>query len=64
MRVIWGHGQSGKLWLLAVTSTQPSVLAPSLPTVAAAGVPGYEAVSMTGVFAPAKTSTAIISKLN
>ena len=58
------HGQSGKLRLLAVTSAQPSALAPGLPTVAASGVPGYEAVGMTGLFAPAKTPAALITRLN
>jgi len=58
------HGKAGKLRALAVTSAQPSVLAPGLPTIAASGVPGYEAVSMTGMFAPAKTPDAIIKRLN
>jgi tripartite-type tricarboxylate transporter receptor subunit TctC len=35
-----------------------------LPTVAASGVPGYEAVGRTGIWAPAKTSAAIINRLN
>ena len=58
------HVKSGRLKALAVTSDQPSALAPGLPTVAASGVPGYEAVSMTGTFTPAKTSKAIINRLN
>ena len=49
------HVKSGKLTALAVTSAQPSALLPGLPTVAASGLPGYESVSMTGMFAPAKT---------
>jgi len=49
---------------LAVTSAEPSALAPGLPTVAASGLPGYEAVNMTGMFAPAKTSAAIIKRLH
>jgi tripartite-type tricarboxylate transporter receptor subunit TctC len=56
--------RSGKLRALAVTSLEPSVLAPGLPTVAAAGLPGYEAVGMTGMWTPVKTSTAIINRLN
>jgi tripartite-type tricarboxylate transporter receptor subunit TctC len=35
-----------------------------LPTVAAAGLPGYEAVGMTGMFVPAKTPAAVINRLN
>ncbi len=58
------HVKSGRLRALAVTSAQPSALAPGLPTVAAAGVPGYEAVTMYGLYAPAKTANAIIARLN
>ena len=56
--------KSGRLRGLAVTSAQPSVLAPGLPTIAAAGLPGYEAVGITGAYAPAKTPAAIINRLN
>lgn len=58
------HVKSGKLRALAVTSAEPSRLAPDLPTVAASGVPGYEAVSLLGIFAPAKTPATIMSRLN
>ena len=47
------HLRSGKLKALAVTSAQPSVLVPGLPTIAASGLPGYECAVQTGVFAPA-----------
>lgn len=56
--------KSGKLRGLAVTSAEPTALAPGLPTVAASGLPGYEAVGMTGMFVPAKTPAAIIDRLN
>jgi tripartite-type tricarboxylate transporter receptor subunit TctC len=49
---------------LAVSSAQPSALLPDLPTIAASGLPGYEAVSPAGVFAPARTPAALISRLN
>ena len=58
------HVKSGRLRALAITSAEPSPLAPSLPTVAAAGVPGYEMVGRTGVFAPGKTPTPIVNRLN
>ena len=58
------HVKSGRLRALAVTSAQPSALIPGLPTVAASGLPGYEAVSIFGMFAPAKTPAAIINRLN
>ena len=58
------HVRSGKLKALAVTSAKPSALVPGLPTVAATGLPGYEVLSVDSVYAPAKTPTAIISRLN
>lgn len=56
--------KSPKLKALAVSTKQPSALAPGLPTLASAGVPGYESSSPLAVFAPAKTTAAIVSKLN
>ena len=56
--------KSGKLRALAVTSAQPSALFPGLPTVAASGLPGYESVVLTAMFAPAKTPVTIIRRLN
>jgi tripartite-type tricarboxylate transporter receptor subunit TctC len=58
------HLRSGRMRALAVTSAQPSALAPELPTVAAAGLPGYEATAYNGLLAPAKTPPAIIARLN
>ena len=57
------HIKSGKARALAVTSAQRSVLYPDLPTIAAT-VPGYESVSMTGVFAPPKTPAALLNRLS
>lgn len=54
----------GKVRALAISSMTPSALAPELPTIAASGVPGYEAVSVNSLFAPAKTPAAIITRLN
>mgnify|MGYP002067675480 CR=1 FL=1 len=56
--------KSGKLRALAATSTEPSALAPGLPTVAAAGLPGFELEGASGIWAPSKTPAAIISRLN
>jgi tripartite-type tricarboxylate transporter receptor subunit TctC len=58
------HIKSGKLRALAVTTTQPSPLAPGLPTLASSGVPGYESTSPLAILAPAKTPRAIVAKLN
>jgi tripartite-type tricarboxylate transporter receptor subunit TctC len=57
------HAKAGRLKALAVTSLQPSALAPGLPPVAAT-VPGFEWVPVTGVFVPAKTPKVAIDKLN
>lgn len=57
------HVKSGRLRALAVTSAQPSVLAPGLPTVAAS-LPGYESGAYIGFFAPVKTPAAVIDRLN
>ncbi len=57
------HVKTGKLKALAVTSAQPSVFFPGVPTVAASGVPHYESVGMLGTFALTKTPTAIVDKL-
>jgi tripartite-type tricarboxylate transporter receptor subunit TctC len=62
--VVAPHTKVGRLRALAVTSAEPTALAPGLPTVAAAGLPGYESSQLTGVLAPAKTPAAIIHRLN
>ncbi len=56
--------RSGRLRALAVTSARPSPLFPELPTVASAGLPGYESGSIYALFAPAGTPPAIVSRLN
>jgi tripartite-type tricarboxylate transporter receptor subunit TctC len=58
------HIKFGRLRALALTSAQPSVLLPGLPTVAASGLPGYECTSMYGVWAPANTPSTIVARLN
>ena len=57
------HLKSGRLRILALTSAEPSALFPGLPTIAAT-LPGYESVSVTAIFAPAKTPSTIIARLN
>ena len=58
------HIKSGKLRALAVSSGRRSVLFPELPTTAEAGLPDFEVVSWGGMFAPAGTPAAIVTKLN
>lgn len=56
--------QANRLRAIAVTSAKRSSFVPELPTVAEAGVPGYEAGQWWGVLVPAKVPAAIIGKLN
>ncbi len=62
--LVQGHAKTGRLRLIAVTSLQRSEFAPELPTIAESGVPGYEAVVWSGVFAPAATPKHIVEKWN
>ena len=56
--------KAGRLRVLAVASAQPSALAPDVPTVAASGLPGYEAASMSGIWVPAGTPKALVNRLS
>ncbi|MGZ5124518.1 MAG: tripartite tricarboxylate transporter substrate binding protein [Burkholderiales bacterium] len=58
------HIQSGKIRALAVTTSKRSQLVPDLPTVAEAGVPGFEANNWYGLVVPAKTPRPIIDRLH
>jgi tripartite-type tricarboxylate transporter receptor subunit TctC len=57
------HIQSGSLKALAIGSRERSPALPEVPTVAEAGVPGYEASSWIGLLAPAATPQPVIAKL-
>ena len=58
------HIKAGKARALAVTTAKRSALVPDLPTVAEAGLKGYEANNWNGFFVPAGTPRAVINKLN
>ena len=58
------HVKAGRLRALAVTSAEPSVLVPGLPTVAAAGLAEFEAITIQGMFVPTKTPSARLDRLN
>jgi len=58
------HIKSGKLKALAVTSARRSPVLPDVPTVAEAGLPGYEAVGWFGLMAPAGTPKTILERIN
>ena len=56
--------KGGKLRALAVTTAQRSSLAPDLPTMAEAGLPGFDISTWSGLFAPAGTPPAIVARWN
>jgi len=71
VQVIWEslnsiapHARSGKVRALAVSGARRSPGFPDLPTIAEAGVPGYEAGTWTGIIAPAGLPQPLIDKLN
>ncbi|GGH51593.1 MFS transporter [Comamonas phosphati] len=57
------HVRSGKLRPIAITTAKRSPELPEVPTIAEAGVPGYEATSWFGLWVPAKTPTDVQAKL-
>jgi tripartite-type tricarboxylate transporter receptor subunit TctC len=58
------HVKEGRLLLLATTGSQPTQATPTTPTVAQAGLKGFEAYTWQGVIAPGGTPALIIEKLN
>ena len=56
--------KSGRLRALAVSGARRSPATPDIPTMAEAGVPGYEASGWVGILAPAGTPKAIVTRLN
>ena len=58
------HVRAGKLRAIAVTTSKRSEQLPQVPTIAESGVPGYEATSWFGLFAPAATPAPVVAKLN
>jgi len=56
--------KAGRLRALAVTTAQRSPSMPELPTVAEAGVPGFESITWHGVVVPSQTPPSVIERLN
>jgi tripartite-type tricarboxylate transporter receptor subunit TctC len=57
------HVKAGKLLPLAVTSGKRSPILPDVPTMAEAGVAGYEVYEWNALFAPAGTPDAVVAKI-
>ena len=58
------HVRAGRLRALGVSSARRAAAAPGIPTIAEAGVPGYESVQWYGLFAPAGTPREILAWLH
>jgi tripartite-type tricarboxylate transporter receptor subunit TctC len=61
---VLAHLNSKRLVPLGVSSPKPSAVLPHVPTIASAGVPGYEMNPWIGVFAPAGTPKPVVNSLN
>jgi len=59
-----GYVRSGRMRVLGVSSAKRVPEYPDVPTVAEAGVPGYEVTTWYGVFAPGGTPAAIVNRLH
>jgi len=64
MPSIIGHVRAGAVRALAVTTKERVAVVPDLPTIAEAGVPGFDVSSWFGFFVPVKTPPEIIARLN
>ena len=64
MLTVIPYVRNGRLRALGVTSLKPSSVMPDVPTIAEAGVPGYESVQWYGLLAPGGTPREIIAKIH
>ena len=64
MSTLLSHVRAGKLRALGVGSVRRVAAAPDLPTIAEAGLPGYESAQWSGLLAPAGTPQEIITRLH
>jgi tripartite-type tricarboxylate transporter receptor subunit TctC len=58
------HIHGGRIRALTVSTTARNPTLPDVPTVAEAGVPGYEALNWYGLYAPTATPEAAVARLN
>lgn len=58
------HGKAGRLRMLGVSTAKRNTTVPELPTIAEAGIPGYESIAWYGMVAPAGLPAAVLDKLS
>jgi tripartite-type tricarboxylate transporter receptor subunit TctC len=58
------HLESGRMRAIAITNLERAAMFPNLPTIAEQGVPGFDLMTQTAIFAPAGTPEAAIAKVN
>jgi tripartite-type tricarboxylate transporter receptor subunit TctC len=58
------HGKAGRLRMLAVSTAKRNSAVPELPTIAEAGMPGYESIAWYGMVAPAGLPSSVLDKLS
>jgi tripartite-type tricarboxylate transporter receptor subunit TctC len=62
--IVTPHVKAGKVRAIAITGAKRSRSLPNLPTISESGLPGYNASGWYGLFVPAATPKAVISRLN
>ena len=58
------HGKAGRLRMLAVSTAKRNSAVPELPTIAEAGISGYESIAWSGMVAPAGLPSSVLDKLS
>jgi tripartite-type tricarboxylate transporter receptor subunit TctC len=58
------HAKAGRLRMLAVATAKRNTAVPELPTIAEAGIPGYESIAWYGMVAPAGLTSSVLDKLS
>jgi tripartite-type tricarboxylate transporter receptor subunit TctC len=58
------HGKAGRLRMLAVSTAKRNSTVPELPTIAEAGISGYESIAWYGMVAPAGLPSSVLGKLS
>ena len=63
-QVVTQHIEAGKLRMIGTTGASRSAMFPDFPTIADTGLPNYQSLGWFGLFAPAKTPSAIVAKVS